>query len=114
MNTRTFLFLLFFSGLETWISPGLFAQFSLFSSSQKRDVSSEPSKLCPAPIQLYAIIYTDDQHWSLWINDQIITPENQHILKNLVIKKVTPERVTFSILSSGNREKNVTLSPLSP
>ncbi len=63
-------------------------------------------------IKLFAILYTDDQHWSLWINDKMIHPENMHDLMGVRIKKVTPDEVTFSYISSKNAGvKTFTLRP---
>lgn len=63
-------------------------------------------------IKLFAILYTNDQHWSLWINDKVIRPENRHDLGEVCIKKVTPDEVTFSYTSSKDADvKTFTLRP---
>lgn len=115
MKNKYCLFLIFFISCDIGFSPDTWAQFSFFSGSKKQEKTQEThshtSQRPPSPLHLYAIIYGDENHWSLWINEDVITPENQHILKNLIIKKVTPERVTFSILSHDKRETSITLSP---
>ena len=47
-------------------------------------------------LSLSALMYFDEGHWSLWVNDKIINPENSHEIKDFHLEKVTPREVEFS------------------
>ena len=53
--------------------------------------SSDPGKL-----HLSAMIYIDEDHWSLWVNDKIIRPETRDNIEGFHLEKVTHEGATFS------------------
>ncbi len=47
-------------------------------------------------LSLSAILYYDENHWSAWINDKIIRPDNTQDLEGFHIEKISPDEVEFS------------------
>ncbi len=92
---------------------------SLFFTETEKDIIHEnllESKTHPfkdrEKFQLEALIYISEKIWSLWINNEIICPENVYKIKGYRIKKVTPWNVTFSwIPSNSSTPKTFTLCP---
>ena len=63
-------------------------------------------------LTLLAILYYDANHWTLWINDKIIRPDNIQELEGFHIKKVFPHKVELSKLSEeGEHLETITLRP---
>ena len=46
-------------------------------------------------LSLNSLLYLDDTHWSLWINQKLFHPQNIHDLENYELKKVTPQGAHF-------------------
>lgn len=63
-------------------------------------------------LTLLAILYYDNNHWTLWINDKVIRPDNIQELGGVHIKKVSADEVELSKLSEkGEHLETVTLQP---
>ncbi len=66
----------------------------------------------PEEMTLRAILFHNENQWSLWIGDQVIHPENVHELNGFQIDKVTPTEVTLSkVEKEGEILKTFTLHP---
>lgn len=61
-------------------------------SNQKTDIQEEPSE----KLSLTAIVYFDEKHWALWVNNKIIEPETRDQLDLVYVEKVNPDEVIFS------------------
>lgn len=86
----------FISLLFLWGSgEPLFAHPSLFFTQEEIDSLSGQEDGFKT-LHLSAIVYLDKDHWSLWINDKVIRPQNKHALSGFKIEEVTPFEVKFS------------------
>lgn len=47
-------------------------------------------------IRLVSIIYLDEFHWSLWVNDSLMRAETVHDVEGFHVEKVTPHGAKFS------------------
>ena len=71
--------------------------FSLFFNPEEEDQIQKVHQRQPSALhhtshlQLNAILFTDKNNWTIWINGQKITPTNPSMY--LVIKKVSPEYI---------------------
>lgn len=65
-------------------------------SNQKTDVQEDSSE----KLFLTAIVYFDENHWALWVNNKVIKPETRDQLGLVYVEKVSPDEVTFSLASS--------------
>lgn len=90
-------------------SASAHAEFSLFFKDQEPSSTHTQMSVKPETLSLGGIIYTDETHWTLWVNGKIIHPETAHTLDGCSIEKVTAEEVTFSLSTSerGERETMV-------
>lgn len=86
----------FLSFLFLWGSgEPLFAHPSLFFTQEEiQSLNNQGNEL--KKLNLSAIVYIDKNHWSLWINNKVIRPENRHDLSGVKIEEVTPFEVKFS------------------
>ena len=50
---------------------------------------------------LSGIVFLDEEHWSLWVNNKIIRPENRHEIEGFYLEQVRPKGVKFSWIPSG-------------
>jgi hypothetical protein len=92
IKLSSFLFLLSSSEI-------LLAHPSLFFTQEEIDsLSTQDNE--PEKLNLSAIVYLDKDHWSLWINDKVIRPENRDELPGFTIEEVTPFEVRLSSPSS--------------
>ncbi|HUX79398.1 MAG TPA: hypothetical protein VMW10_06615 [Alphaproteobacteria bacterium] len=57
----------------------------------KRDKTAHSLKL-----HLSALVYRDQNHWSLWVNHKIIRPETHRDIDGFHLERVMPHEVTFS------------------
>lgn len=63
-------------------------------------------------LSLDGLLYGGPSHWILWMNGKKVTPHHKYQLQKIVIKKVTPNEVTFSWgLPGTKQQKYVTLRP---
>ncbi len=89
---------------------------SLFFKDGEIDRLSEETQdpLAGWPPSVSAILYCDEAHWSVWINNTVIHRENAHEWEGVHIDKVTPHEVTVSHLSpTGETLETLTLRPSS-
>lgn len=85
---------------------------SLFFKDEEVARLHESNQETCGALSLSAILYYDESHWSLWINDKIICPENAQEMEGFHIKKVSPHEVEFSHLSTeGEILETFTLRP---
>ena len=76
-----------------WASPSLFftkEEINLIHAVDKKTENSSET------IDLSAIVYMNQDHWSLWLNNRLIRSHQSLDIKGLHIEKVTPHNVTFS------------------
>lgn len=66
-------------------------------------LKTDPLEVPYEKLSLTAIVYFDDGHWSLWVNDKMIGPETQDHLDPFYVEKVTPDEVTFSWKASPSK-----------
>jgi hypothetical protein len=60
--------------------------------NQKTDVQEDSSE----KLSLTAIVYFDENHWALWVNNKVIEPESRDQLELVYVEKVSPDEVIFS------------------
>jgi hypothetical protein len=86
-------FMIFFFLIHSlWASPSLFFtkdEINLIHSVNKR--TTEISET----LHLSAIIYLNQDHWSLWLNNKLIRPQQPLNIKGLQVEQVTPHHVRF-------------------
>ncbi len=117
MKTRKILFI--FNALTLFRGEGLCEYPSLLSTEQeitsicknrfekKQECSREFGKL-----HLKALVYFDKDHWTLWINNKIIRPENSHAIKGFCLENITFRNATFSwVVPPSLIPKKFTLNP---
>lgn len=80
-----------------WAYPSLF-----FTDEEMRFIQQNMySNILTRPfvqaetITLSAIVYIDENHWTLWVNNIALRPETAFGMENLEIVKVRPQNVTF-------------------
>ena len=99
--------------------PPLYAYDSLFFTEKERKTIQENLGDGPPPLlkegnsfYLKAIVYMNEEIWSLWINQEIICPKTVHKMEKFRLEKVTPYDVTFSWMPpKSTRRKTFTLRP---
>jgi len=69
---------------------------SLFFDDEEIARLHESNQATCGTLSLSAILYYDENHWCLWINDKVIRPENVEELMEFRIEKVSPDEVEFS------------------
>ncbi len=63
-------------------------------------------------LYLSAIVYFDEDHWSLWVNNLILRPDTPQDIESFHLEAVTPKSVKFSWRpSDGSPSKTFTLHP---
>lgn len=86
--------------------PSLF-----FKDEEIARLHESNQETCEA-LSLSSILYYDESHWCLWINDKIIRPENAEELMEFQIEKVSPDEVEFSQRSAEGKISEIfTLRP---
>lgn len=73
-------------------------EIALIQQNTLKSGSGEIKEMPPGFDQIFlsAIIYIDQSHWALCLNNEMVNSENPGILKNLHIHRVFPEKVDFS------------------
>ena len=114
-------YLLKFIPLYFIFTYNLLAQPSLFFTDQELKIihetiflksKSNETKTNYKVINLSAILYVDKNHWTLWLNDQVIHGVAPLPIAGFRIEKVTPHRVEFSwIPSHSTVRRRLTLRP---
>jgi hypothetical protein len=102
MRNKCRLFFLFFMA-----SSSTHAEFSLFFKDQEPSFTHTQMPIKKETLSLGAIIYTDETHWTLWVNGKIIHPETAHTLEGFSIERVTAEEVTFALSTSEGGEREI-------
>lgn len=70
-----------------------FIQKNIFLNNKVKE-TGENSKI----LHLSSLIYIDESHWTLWLNDQILHATDSPQIDGFHIEKVTPFSVEFSYL----------------
>lgn len=74
-------------------------------SNQKTNVQEDSSE----KLSLTAIVYFDENHWALWVNNKIIEPKTRDQFDHVYIEKVRSDEVIFSWKSL--HSKTISLHP---
>lgn len=80
-----------------WASPSLFftsKEISFIQQNMFSNILVNPFAQAET-ISLSAIVYIDENHWTLWVNNIALRPQTVHEMENLKIMKVQPQDVTF-------------------
>jgi len=72
----------------------------LFTETEREHIEQRKLKSLEQFENLYlaSILYADENHWSLWLNHQIIHATDSRKMKEFYIKKVTAYSVDFAWL----------------
>lgn len=91
MKIKVFM-IFFFLVPSLWASSSLFFtkdEINLIHSANKKTAESSET------LHLSAIIYVNKDHWSLWLNNKFIRPQQPLKIKGLQVEQVTPHKVKF-------------------
>lgn len=78
--------------------PSLCAQPSLFFTEKELQAIHQkplPQRLLKENISLSALVYVDEAHWVIWVNNQMIHSTDSQCLGNFHIERVTASHVEF-------------------
>ncbi|OJW51045.1 MAG: hypothetical protein BGO67_11985 [Alphaproteobacteria bacterium 41-28] len=84
-------------GNELFAYPSLFFTEEDIKSIREDQLDEQPHSL---NLHLSALLYIDQNHWSMWINHKIIRPETCHDIDGFHLEGVTAYGATFSRISS--------------
>lgn len=63
-------------------------------------------------LTLFGIMYLDQDHWTVWVNNKTIGPKSPHNFAGVHLERITPTKVDFSWTSAdGKRTQPFTLHP---
>jgi hypothetical protein len=110
MKTKGFLSVfLFLWGNELFAYTSLFFTEEDIKSIRENQLDEQPHSL---NLHLSALIYMDQNHWTMWANHKIIRPETHGDIDGFHLQRVTPHEATFSWIPAESLiPKTFTLRP---
>lgn len=109
MQIKVFTSVLSIWGSELIAYPSLFFTDEDIKAIQEGESDKTSHRL---KLHLSALVYRDQNHWSLWVNHKIIRPETHRNIDGFHLERVRPHEVTFSWISrDSTTPKTFTLRP---
>ncbi|MBS0272406.1 MAG: hypothetical protein JSR85_07160 [Proteobacteria bacterium] len=102
MKNNILVSLFVFLGMNSILAhPSLFSREGQISSLNTTEELNQRDE----DIFISGLIYFDQEHWCLWVNAKMMTPEAERKIGNYYLESVTPHYAEFSYTSSQLAEK---------